>query len=46
MKREKIYGTDVIPEKVHKAMHNVSFTFYALFIGVTAFLKQEKMKHQ
>lgn len=37
MKREKIYGTDVIPEKVHKAMNNVSFTFYALFIGVIAF---------
>lgn len=38
MKREKTCGTDIIPEKVHKAMHNVSFTFYALFIGFIVFV--------
>ena len=38
MKHEKTYGTDIIPENVHKAMHNVSFTFYAIFVGVIVFL--------
>ena len=37
MKREKAYGTDVIPEKAHRMMHNVSFTFFAIVIGVAVF---------
>ena len=37
VKREKNYGTDIIPEKAHKMMHNVSFTFIALVAGVVLF---------
>lgn len=37
MAKEKSYGTDYIPEKVHKMMHNVSFAFFALIVGLIVF---------
>ena len=37
MKREKKYGTDIIPEDVQTSVHNISFTFIAIVIGVIVF---------